>query len=70
MIKYVYEEPIIEDGVRRGINFYTYSEEKILQEYWDIWCTLKEKDGHDPKKFRKQDCIDDWIKHFDAKYVN
>jgi hypothetical protein len=44
--------------------YITYSEEEILQMYWDYWygkmCNKFGKDEVD-SKYSKQDCIDDWV---------
>lgn len=70
IIKYVYEEPVFERGVEIGLRVHAYSEQQIIDEYWDVWCDLKEQDGYDRSTFKKEDCINDWIAHFDAQYVN
>ena len=69
-LKYFYEEPVYERGIEIGIRIHSYSEEKILDEFWQIWCVLKEKDGFDRNTFKEEDCIQDWIEHFNARYIN
>lgn len=38
----------------------TWSDQQILDSYWDYWCERMEKAGKDPEVHTFQDCIDDW----------
>ena len=44
--------------------YFTYSDEEILKEYWDYWygrmCDKFGKD-HVDANYSPQDCIDDWV---------
>ena len=38
----------------------TWSEEQILESYWDYWCKRMTEVGKDPEVHTFKDCIDDW----------
>lgn len=70
LVKYVYEKPVIEDGQQVGVQVFTYSEEKILKEYWLSWLQIQKQHGVDITKLTEKDCIEDWKDFYNAEYVN
>lgn len=63
MKTYLYNDPIWNDyGEVIGNQVIEITEEEILKQYWNWWCTaMIKKYGLCYSGITKQNCIDDWV---------